>query len=365
MKTTDIIRKIAYLAIVLSSFFSATASPLSNYEEQEARKEIRKTFDCTVNQLFEADNRYGNITIQYWDKSQVEIVVVVESAARTAEKARELINNIDVVFNQNPQVIGARTTLKSTNRESSSGPRNNSRFSIYYTVTLPREMRARLTQRYGDILMPEMNEGRYELISKYGKIETGSFAQPVKVECAYGKIRMGSLEEIDLEGSYCDNVEIRYCAKGNFDCKYSKINIDRAEQVVFDDSYGTIRIENLMQGTFDMKYGNLKIGNLASSLVLNSFDYCKLNISKVAIDFRNVDITGKYSTAVLAVPHNASFKVSAQNMKYGKSRISGDFKLSDTVIEDNNYLRAVVNGGNKGMIRFDGGNYSNLTVNAL
>ncbi len=242
---------------------------------------------------------------------------------------------------------------------------NNMTFSVNYKVTLPAKLNASLQQKYGNIYMPAENLGKYKLEAKYGDIEAGNFVQPLTVESAYGRVALQNLVKLELNGSYSPDIDIKSVENAFLNCKYSSTTIDQVNNIEMDDSYGSVTIGKLSTGSFEMKYGSIQITDLVKSFVADEFDYSKLRIRNIAPSFEKINMETRYSNVTLSLPKTAAFNVKAENMKYGQSRIESEFKITDDVKEDGNYLRATVNGGGKGNIYFDGGNYSNMKIKAL
>ncbi|MEG1616105.1 MAG: hypothetical protein RR202_04015 [Bacteroidales bacterium] len=359
MKTSDIIRKII---TILYGFFILIAPLQAATAEQETRKkELHQNFKVGTADLFKADNRYGNITIGYWDKNQVDVVVVIEAKAKKGDIAQELVDRVHIEFKQQNGTVSVVTSLE--NRMNMKG--NNMTFSVNYKVTLPAKLNASLQQKYGNIYMPAENLGKYKLEAKYGDIEAGNFVQPLTVESAYGRVALQNLVKLELNGSYSPDIDIKSVENAFLNCKYSSTTIDQVNNIEMDDSYGSVTIGKLNTGSFEMKYGSIQITDLVKSFVADEFDYSKLRIRNIAPSFEKINMETRYSNVTLSLPKTAAFNVKAENMKYGQSRIESEFKITDDVKEDGNYLRATVNGGGKGNIYFDGGNYSNMKIKAL
>ena len=64
-------------------------------QESIKKKEINKSFNVGKNDILQVDNRYGNITVTHWSKSEVSIRVVIEAKARNEEKAHRPCQHTD------------------------------------------------------------------------------------------------------------------------------------------------------------------------------------------------------------------------------------------------------------------------------
>ena len=57
-------------------------------QESIKKKEINKSFNVGKNDILQVDNRYGNITVTHWSKSEVSIRVVIERKPATRKRHR-------------------------------------------------------------------------------------------------------------------------------------------------------------------------------------------------------------------------------------------------------------------------------------
>ena len=65
-------------------------------QESIKKKEINKSFNVGKSDILQVDNRYGNITVTHWSKSEVSIRVVIEAKARNEERAQNIIDRISI-----------------------------------------------------------------------------------------------------------------------------------------------------------------------------------------------------------------------------------------------------------------------------
>lgn len=123
-------------------------------QESIKKKEINKSFNVGKNDILQVDNRYGNITVTHWSKSEVSIRVVIEAKARNDEKAQAIIDRVNIRMEKMGNTVSAVTSLRSQNGNGGS----NESFTINYYVNMPSELTCDLTQKYGNIIMPENNK---------------------------------------------------------------------------------------------------------------------------------------------------------------------------------------------------------------
>ena len=174
-------------------------------QESIKKKEINKSFNVGKNDILQVDNRYGNITVTHWSKSEVSIRVVIEAKARNDEKAQAIIDRVNIRMEKMGNTVSAVTSLRSQNGNGGS----NESFTINYYVNMPSELTCDLTQKYGNIIMPENNKGKCDLHVKYGNLNGGNFTGPLSIDVQYGNMDISDVDNATLDLAYCGKSSIR------------------------------------------------------------------------------------------------------------------------------------------------------------
>ena len=289
----------------------------------------------------QVDNRYGNITVTHWSKSEVSIRVVIEAKARNDEKAQAIIDRVNIRMEKMGNTVSAVTSLRSQNGNGGS----NESFTINYYVNMPSELTCDLTQKYGNIIMPANN--------------------------------ISDVDNATLDLAYCGKSSIRNGSQLNIDSKYSNLSLGNVRKMNTEAKYGDIHIDRLDNGYMELKYGNCKIDELKQGITVDELSYSTLTIKDLASNFDKVNVDARYGNLNIYIDVNASFRVVANNMKYGNCKVQGGFSIQrrnqdensvgfdsrDDQRNKNNYTLDVNNGKN-GRINFEGNSYSNIKVMA-
>ena len=342
-------------------------------QESIKKKEINKSFNVGKSDIPQVDNRYGNITVTHWSKSEVSIRVVIEAKARNEERAQNIIDRISIRMEKTGNRVSAVTSLKPQN--GSNG--GNQSFTINYYVNMPSGMTCDLTQKYGNITMPENNKGICDLHVKYGNLSGGSFTGPLNIDVQYGNLDIADVDNATLDLAYCSKSSIRNGSQLNVDGRYSNLNLGNIRKMNVEAKYGDIHINRLDNGYLELKYGNCQIDELKQGINVDELSYSTLNIKDLASNFDKVNVDARYGNLNIHIDKNASFRVVANNMKYGNCKIQGGFNIQrrnqsensggfdsrDDQKNKNNYILDVNNGKN-GRINFEGNSYSNIKVMA-
>lgn len=328
-------------------------------QESIKKKEFNKSFNASKNDQLQVDNRFGNITITYWSRSEVSIQVVVEAKSRNAERAQADIDRVKVNMEKTGNTISAVTTLKEQNKNGGS----NESFSINYYIKMPADLTSDLTQKYGNINMPESNKGKCSLHVKYGNINAGSFSAPLEIEAQYGNVEIGTVNTAGLDLAYCGNTTLADATTLHIDSRYSTLNIEKVAKIDMEIKYGNFEIESADNASIDMKYSKGAIRYLKQELHADGLSYSTLSIKEVSSTFSYIYVDAHYGNLNISLPAKASFSVKAEDMKYGNYDLKG-FNITDSSVEEKVNFRSEINGGNKGRIEFEGNNYGNLKIRA-
>ena len=342
-------------------------------QESIKKKEINKSFNVGKNDILQVDNRYGNITVTHWSKSEVSIRVVIEAKARNEEKAQDIIDRVNIRMEKMGNTVSAVTSLRSQNGNNG----GNQSFTINYYVNMPAELTCDLTQKYGNIIMPENNKGKCSLYVKYGNLNGGNFTGPLNIDVQYGNMEIADVGNANLDLAYCSKAKVGNGSQLNIDSKYSNLNLGNVLKMNTEAKYGDIHIDRLDNGYMELKYGNCKIDELKQGINVDELSYSTLTIKDLASNFDKVNVDASYGNLNIYIDVNASFRVVANNMKYGNCKIQGGFNIQrrnqdensvgfdsrDNQNKKNNYI-LYVNNGKNGRINFEGNSYSNIKVMA-
>lgn len=327
--------------------------------ERDKKKEISKTYAVNKNDLLHVDNRYGNITISHWKKNEVSINVVIEVTARNDNRIQEILDRINIDINKSGNTVSAITSLKNTNISG-----NNEKMTINYYISMPDYLETSLTLRYGNISMPNDNKGKTKIDLKYGNIKAGNFVSDLSLNASYSNLELGNLVNINMDLAYCGKVVFKNSNNARISSKYSNLEIADIGSLQLDKRYGNISAGQINNAALDMKYSNANIKFIKQELKATALDYGTIDVQELSPDFNSVQVNARYGNLNIKIAAKTSFEVEANNMKYGNLNIKG-FKQQDMQKTSNSY-HATINGGNNNRkVRFDGGNYSNLTINAL
>ncbi|MDR1623973.1 MAG: hypothetical protein LBS04_03265 [Tannerellaceae bacterium] len=358
MNTTHIKNR-CWLLFVLLIILAPTAG--AKTWDNTKKKEFNQTFKVEANDQLQIENRFGNITITHWNKKEVAIQVIVESKARSESEAQRGLDRVNIELRQSGNTVYGLTSLKN---QSGWNNNDNNRININYYISMPAGFAANLSQKYGNINLPEKNEGEYTLEVKYGNIIAGSFMASLRVDAGYSNIKLEDVKTLHLDVAYCGNVTINNGEFMMIDSKYSNLFMKNVSQLSMDKKYGNLQVQNVDKMSIEAKYSECSVERIKNELSA-SLSYSTLTVKELSPGFSRVSAEARYGNLNLSISSKASFQVNARNIKYGSIDMDG-FSITNTTVEDKvNYYYQINGTSGSSSINFDGNNYSNIRIKAF
>lgn len=299
--------KFALLLIFVQILVGNSAYALS----EELSKNLHKEYAADENTLLIIENKFGDIDINNWDKNKVTIDVTITVDHRSEEKAKELIDYIEVHFNQSGNTIEAITEIEDKFSRGFSFSDNNKEFSIDYKVNIPKKIKIDIENRYGSVFINEI-EGHTKVAVKYGnlkinKMTRGSIKPINEVYLAYSN---GNIEEckwlnLTLKYSKLEIEEVRALIAVT---KYSKLYVDKASSIVCESKYDEYRLGEITNFVASSAYTGYNINEIYKKLEFDN-RYGSMDVDYVSADFEKISIKNEYGNIDIGIDPNASYNI--------------------------------------------------------
>lgn len=304
---------------------------------QDARKEYSENYDVSKGVTLSTDTKYSDVELITWDKSNVDILAVVEVEASSQNRAEEALEKVDIQIGKSGNTITVVTEMEN-------GWSRNVKTSIKITVKAPAWVNLDLENSYGDLFIQEAS-GLVLVDLKYGNLKAGTLSRGDQkpyssIGLAYsdGVIDVAGWLEVDV--AYSD-LEVNLSKMLFVDSKYSKLLGEKAGGIVTEGMYDKYYFDEVDSFVAELKYSGLKFDRLNKVLSLESA-YTNAKIGTLSNGFARVDAELSYGNITMGLEQGASFKFEGE-AKYGNVNISTGDRLSKT--KENNYVRVWGNVG--------------------
>jgi len=295
--------KILIVMVLLISF---------NVSAERISKRVYKNYPANTVKKLDINNKYGNI---YIENNRTDSVIVSANiwVEGTSDKARRLLDNINVTVNLNGSTVVAVTEIENTMN-------GNNEFSIDYHISIPADRELAVVQKYGNVNMKDLTaKGIFEI--KYGELNGQKLLSPdLKMDIAYSKVNLEAIKDLGLVLHY-SKLKLE---KGNnlkAETRYSGVNIKDCNQIDADSKYDNFDIGNINAFIMNSMYTGISVNKLNLKLSLIN-GYGGVTVREIPAGFESITIENKYAGIKLGIAADASYKLN------GKVRYS-DIKHPD------------------------------------
>ena len=320
--------KSALLLIIVQLLVIFSAFAVDN---DEISKKLHKEYSVDQNSVLFIQNKFGHVDINNWDKNQVTIDVTITVDHHNEEKAKELLDYINVAFNQSGNKIEAITEIddKFSKWNTFSFGDDNKEFSIDYKVNMPKNIQLELENKYGNVFINEI-EGYSKISVKYGNLKINKVlrenVKPLsEIYLAYSNGEIDECKWLSLTLKY-SKLEIEECKALIAVTKYSKLYVDQGSSIVCESKYDEYRIGKLTNFVTTAAYTDFDFDEISKKLEFDN-RYGNLKIDYMPKDFESVDITNEYGSIKIGIDLNASYNLKG-NAKYANIDYPDESRVS-------------------------------------
>ena len=290
-----------------TSGFSNSAGPLgessistnSFSQKQEMEKVISKTFSLPKGSLLNVDNQYGNIVINNWDKSAIDIKVTIRVKGNDEKKMAQQLDRIDVRFKSDNKSVAAKTVISESGASwfgsLFTGDNCCDNMTINYVINMPAETNLQLHNQFGDIQLDDV-VGASTIRLDYGNLRAGNILHPKSaihlefspqstINQVGNAVISGSYSSLNLESG--ENVQIKM--------DFSQISITEVAELTIKNDYGKLEVEKVGVLSGSVSFLPFAIGEIRERATLNT-SYGSVAVGVLGPDFSMLDINSDFTS---------------------------------------------------------------------
>jgi hypothetical protein len=263
-------------------------------------KNYSKTYSVDGNDALSVSNKYGKVIVNTWARNEIKVDVQIKIGAGSQDVAQKLLDNVTISDSKNGNNINFSTTIGEVKDSWFSmfhGDGNHS-MEINYTVYMPAKNDLTIDDRYGAIVVPNM-DAKVTINSGYGSFKGGILSKESDIRVKYGNA--------DIES-------VNTCA---IDVGYGNLNLGSANKIDANISYSGVKIGRLREsGAINIKYGG------------------GVDVANVDKSVRNLAVNASYTNVNLGLSNdeNANFAIVT---RYGDFNFDGhDVTISEKTPDD-------------------------------
>lgn len=309
-----------------------TATLTANAEE--VKKEFHREMVPGAGTTLTVMNKFGDVVTQTWAENKIVVDVVVTINHPSADKAKKLLEMIDVKFTEANGNLTAET-LFSEDFSTRNWGNDDNKFSIDYSIKMPAKINLTVSNKYGNSDIDEV-AGLANLEAKYGnltvhKLTRGNVKPLNRLEVAYGKAVIDEVSWAEIYARYSGQFDIRKATALLADTRYSKINIDEVSSLVFESKYDGYNVGKASNIVAVSGYTNLNFKSIDKKLDAET-KYGNLNVEKVAAGFEKIAVKAGYCSVRLGMDAASCYTLEARSSYGGIKVIDDNFSPERKII---------------------------------
>ena len=218
-------------------------------EDVRKKKTINKSYNVGPDDKLEIENQFGNVKVTTWDQKQITVDIEIGVRASSEEKARDIMEELDVKEVQSGHIISFKTKVGEIHNNDGKhhGKDDEDRsFYIDYVVRMPATNRLMVENSFGKTEISDF-KGLVNLTSKFGSLSTGRLENVDAIDVEFGKAYIAEVTNGKVIFKF--NKESRI-GKVNGNVKISsefshnvQFNVaDNIQDLAVSESYSTVRM---------------------------------------------------------------------------------------------------------------------------
>ncbi|MBC7893480.1 MAG: hypothetical protein H7Y12_14785 [Sphingobacteriaceae bacterium] len=321
-------------ALVCGVYFISTALPLHAAEPAgqpltDRKRMVTKTFSVTSQDRLYVYNQFGEVRVNLWERNEVRAEVTIIGSGEDEDEAQNFLDKVEIrdsrAGNQvrietvcgykappappTPPSVWAWSDWKGKRAEPAAVQRG---VRISYVLTVPRYLPLEMKAHFSNTII-------------------ASFSAPLIINSRYGNLSagrlMGTTNDIRVQHGQAN---IKSMEKGRLDIEYSKLLLEKAEELQLENKHGELRLGEISNLIGDLSYCTGSLETLKESAQLRLQYMNNFRLPSFSKTLKNVDIRSKCSDIRLPLAEGASMDfdvtVNFAEFRYPEQNVQFDEK---------------------------------------
>ncbi|MDD6210622.1 MAG: hypothetical protein PUB21_08470 [Bacteroidales bacterium] len=304
----------------------------------------------SASDMLKAENKFGSITIECWDKNEVEFHVTITTKASNATAVEALLKNVSVNFSKSGNIISAKTKIEGNVKDEAKV------INVDYIIHMPKEMKLNLEQEFGSISMPDEFNGPTSLSVRFGSLKGGNINSSLNLSSQFSSVTLGNVGNLKSDMEFSDKVVFCDIKNAIIKGKFSGIEAGNIQSFDLIIEHGKTAIKKCDNMLLDAKFSDITVDILTNSGETKALNYGNLTIKELLPNFTLFKINYEYSNVKVFLPSSASFNIEGTS-SFGDITLNSAFKLTSGTSKENGQTKIIsgsINGGGKGIMEFHG-----------
>jgi len=191
---TSFLSRVLFVCLAVGFTVSASSQERGSYVwPVKLQKDYTKTYPIG-SETVAVMSRYGQMTIETWDKNEVKVDAHISVGAQNNEYATKVLDRINVRDEKKADRIEFMTKFDNWNDDNNGGGHE---MRIDVTVHVPANAKLYAENNFGSLTIGDY-KGEAELVCKYGTLTAGHLSNSKSVTVEFGKAMIESISDSKL-----------------------------------------------------------------------------------------------------------------------------------------------------------------------
>ncbi|MGF7138729.1 hypothetical protein [Roseimarinus sediminis] len=302
--------KILYFTTVL--FISALMALFSSnraYAQVTESRTLTKGFEVDKSTIVDIENKYGDVSIETWDKDSVWVEIVYEVSEKNYDRLDKKMKEISFELTQSGHYVVVSTIIGSTrnmllgeiNKLKESIGMAESQVKIDIRISLPDQLDLRIKNKFGNIYLDDYN-GDVSINLSNGRLKAHDLTGYSNLTISFSDAIINSIDTGSLE-IYYSEMNLTAARKLRITSKTSDITITEVKQMLVNSSRDDYRIRMIADFETQASWTDFAITEFSKQSDIK-MNYGELTIEKIQPTMEQIVIDARSTKINLFFSNN-------------------------------------------------------------
>jgi len=298
------------LVSLTAIFLLVTASSLHAWAQVSESKQLTKGFGVDKSTIVDINNKYGDITLETWDKDSVLVTIDYTITEKNYERLRSRSEQLSFELSRSGHYIVVNTIIGGSknllvgelNRFKETIGMADAQVQINISVKLPDNLDLRVKNKFGNIFIDDY-KGDITIDMSNGRLKAHNLLGYSNIRISFGDAIINQIDSGHLEVFYSD-MNLTTARKLRITSKTSNITITEVTQMLVNSSRDDYRIRMITDFETQSSWTDFSINEFISKSDIQ-MNYGDLTIERIAPSVEKIYIDAKSTKINLFFDMNA------------------------------------------------------------
>lgn len=309
-----------FYLIILLVLSMVSQNLMAGLYDQEVKKVCHYS---TLGQPFiELNNQYGEIQVIGWDKDSVRLETTIRVSSDKHEDLDKLTNMVEVTCRGNESNIVISTEwsesaslFKRSTWDIQNKFKTDTKLSIDYKIYLPIKSRLSITNRFGDVYLPDY-EGPLRVNISHGDLRAREISDARRIDVKYGKVLIKNLKQGLLKVEY-GSLILEKAGMLTLESRSSTLEIAEVNRLAIKCKNDELRIDAVNSLRGEASLSHIRARNVSKFVDVNT-SYGDVSLKEIGKDFELIRLEGASTDYDLEFVNDAQYRFEVESIN-GKS----------------------------------------------